>query len=190
MLKLIPVFRTVDCRAVGSDDLNAARGKGICQIDCSLAAEGCDDAFGLFELDDVHDVLGAQRLEIKLVRAGVIRRYGFGVIVDDDGLVASGTNRLYGMHGRVIELYALTDSNRTGAEHDDFLTPGDERLIFLLIGGVKIRHVACKLGSTRINHLVDRKDAGFLSQFRYRKLGFTPELSNRSVGKSHAFRFP
>ena len=45
----------------------------ISNLSRSLSAEGCDNSFGFFKLDDIHYIFNAQRLEIELVGSGVIR---------------------------------------------------------------------------------------------------------------------
>ena len=67
LFKLIAVFRPIDRVAVCSDDLYAAGAERIGKVDRRLSAQRCDDAFGLFHLDHVHDILYAQRLKIQLV---------------------------------------------------------------------------------------------------------------------------
>ena len=91
------------------------------QVDGRLSAERHDDRLRFFEVDDVHHVLDRQRFEIELVAGSVVRRHGFGVVVDDDRLVAGLADRPDGMHGRVVELNALADTDRARAEHHDLL---------------------------------------------------------------------
>ena len=48
------------------------------------------------------------------------------------------------MHRGIIKLHALTDTDWTGAKHDDLLSVFDYRFIFFLIGGIKIRNITFK----------------------------------------------
>ena len=58
------------------------------------------------------------------------------------------------MYGGVIELYALTYSDGTGAEHDNLLLVADNALLLFLVGGVEIRNVTLEFARTGVNHLV------------------------------------
>ena len=66
------------------------------------------------------------------------------------------------MDGSVVELDALTDTDRTGTEYDDrlfvALSLGDEllRLVFLIKGGIEVRRFGGKLSRAGVDHLVDR----------------------------------
>ncbi len=66
-LKTVTVFSAVNRVAVRTDELDTALHERRCQIDCSLAAKACDDAVRLFKINDVHDTLGRQGLEVQLV---------------------------------------------------------------------------------------------------------------------------
>ena len=79
-----------------------------------LAAEGDHHAVGLLDIDDVHDVLEGQRLEIELVGRVVVGRDGFGVAVDHDRLIARVVQRVAGMHAAVVEFDALANAVRAG----------------------------------------------------------------------------
>ena len=70
------------------------------------------------------------------------------------------------MDGRVIKLHALSDTNGTGAQHDDLLFVQNDGLVLLLIGGVEVRDITFKLGGTGVDHLVDRSNVLFPSQFK------------------------
>ena len=48
-----------------------------------------DDALGLLDVDDVHDVLERQRLEVEAIGGVVVGGDGLGVAVDHDRLVAA-----------------------------------------------------------------------------------------------------
>ena len=101
--------------------LHAHRVQAVRQVDGRLPAQAHDHAFRLFQRQDVHHVFHGQRLEIQLVRGGVIGGYGFRVVVDDDGLVPRLPDGPDGVHGGVIKLHALPDADGAGAQHHDLL---------------------------------------------------------------------
>ena len=64
-------------------------------------------------MDYIHDILCRQGLEIELVGSGVVGRNGLGVVVDYYRLIAELLNGMDGMDSRIVELNALSDTDRT-----------------------------------------------------------------------------
>ena len=188
LFKGVPVFRLFDGGAVGADDVHAQIRQRLGKIDGRLAAQGGDDALGLFLLHHIHHVLHRQWLKVQLVGGGVIRGNGFGVIVDDDGLVACVFDGLDGVDGGIVEFYALADADGAGAEDDDLLLVGDDGLVFRLVGGVKIRDIAVEFPGAGVDHLVHRADVAALAQGKDLPLRDVPELRHRPVGEAHLLR--
>ena len=156
--KGITVFRTLNSITVGADDFHSTVSERFCQIDSSLTAQGCNNTLRLFHLDDVHNIFHAQRLKIKLVGTGVVGGNGFRVIVDDNCFITRCLNSLHRMNGGVVKLYALTDADRPGAEHDNLLFIRNNRLVFILISGIEIWNIAFKFGSAGIDHFINRNN--------------------------------
>ena len=75
--------------------------------------------FGLLQLDDLHDVLERQRLEIQAVGGVVVGGDRLRIAVDHDRLVADLLQREGGVHAAVVELDALADAVRPAAQDDD-----------------------------------------------------------------------
>ena len=150
-----------------------------CQIDGSLTAKLYNGCIRLFRVDDTGDILRCQRLEIQAVCRIKVRGYGFRVVVDDDGLTAQLLQCPYGMNRAVVELNALTDTDRTGAKYHNLLLAGCRLdLGFLIKGGVIIGRFCLKFCRTGINGLVYRhacQTAHFL---------FGQTL-NHLIGKAH-----
>ena len=73
LFKQIAVFRAVYGVAVRADDVHPAAVQPAGEIYGCLTAERGYNAHGLFKVDDVHDILLAQRLKVQLVGAGVVR---------------------------------------------------------------------------------------------------------------------
>ena len=157
----------------------------MCQIDSGLTAEGGNDAKGLFQLDDIHDILYAERLEIQLIRAGVIGGNRLGVVVDDDGFIARLFDGLYGMNGGIVKLYALTDTNGPRAKHNDLFLIRDHRLIFFLVGGIEVRNVAVKLGCAGVDHLVNGDNACRAAEVIDLNFTHAPKLCDLLIGEAH-----
>ena len=157
------------------------------EVDRRLAAERHDDSFGFFEGDDVHHVLYGQRLEIELVAGGIVRRNGFGIVVDDDRLVPGGADRPDGMHGRIVELDALPDADRSRTEHHDLLAFAHDRLVFLLVSGIEIGHIGGELARAGIDHLINRENIVLAPQQEHLLLAHAPQLTDELVAKTHAF---
>ena len=91
----------------------------LSQLDGRLSAEGHHHADGLLDPDDVHHVLRVQGLKIQAVGGVVVGGDGLRVVVDDDHVVAHFPKGPDGVDGAVVELDALADADRAGAEHHD-----------------------------------------------------------------------
>ncbi|MNV63994.1 hypothetical protein D3C71_1566180 [compost metagenome] len=117
----LAVFRFVDALQTCAENLHAGCAKRSREIDRRLPAELNDNADRLLLLDDVHDVLEEERLEIQAVRSIEVCRYGLRVIVDDNRFIARFLDRPDRMYGGVVELDALADTDRAGAEHNYLL---------------------------------------------------------------------
>ena len=190
LLEGIPVLGTVDGFAVGADQLHAALRKRFGEIDGGLSAEGCDYTDGLFQIHDIGHFLQRQRFKVELIGAGIVGGYGFGVVVDNDGLIAGFPNGADGVNSGIIELHTLADADWTGAKDDNFFSIGYDGFIFRLIGGIEVRHIAVELASAGINHLIDRKNAAFPTHVVYIILADLPELRDVSIRKAHSLGFP
>ena len=66
-LKLMTVLGPVDIFQARAHDLHAALDQLVRQVDGGLSAELHDHAKGLLQIDDMHDILDRQRLEIQLI---------------------------------------------------------------------------------------------------------------------------
>ena len=87
-IKLFSVLSGVNTLLGGTENLNAVIVKELCKLDSCLSAEGNNNTYGLFNLDDVHYILIAKRLEVKSVCGVIVSTYGFGVVVYDNNIVA------------------------------------------------------------------------------------------------------
>ena len=87
-VKALPVFCPVNIIYRCAKDLDPGLLQGGCQIYSCLSAKLNDNAFRLFLVDDVQHIFRGQRLEVKPVGNIKVRRYGFRVVIDDDGFNA------------------------------------------------------------------------------------------------------
>ena len=186
--KEVAVFRTVYRVAVRSDYLYSAAVKLIGEVYGGLSSERSDNSDGIFKVDYVHDVLYAERFKVKLVGAGVVGGHGLGVVVYDYRLVAGLFDGRYRVNGGVVELNALTDSDRTGAENDNLLFVGHNGFVFVFVGRVEVGDVALKLGRAGVYHFVYGENISLLAYFVYLLVALAPELSDKRVGEAHFLR--
>ena len=162
--KCMTVFGTVNVLKRGSQNLHTAFHQLICQIDCRLTAKLNNHAQWLFQIHNVHNILDRQRFKIQLVGNREICRYRFRIVVDNDCLIAALPQRHDTVYSRIVEFHTLSDTNRSGAENNDFLTVCSEGFRFLFIGGIEIRCRTFKFRCTGIHHFIYRYDAVFLPQ--------------------------
>ena len=121
-----------------------------------MTAERHDHAHRIFHREYAHYILIGQRFKVQAIRRIVIGGYGFGVIVDDDHIIAELFERPHAVHGRIIKFNALTDANRAGAEHHDNGLSGarkDARFAFRIKAGIEIRRFGFKFRAAGIDHL-------------------------------------
>ena len=137
------------------------------QLDGRLPAEGHHHADGLFHVDDVHHVFGAKRLEVQPVGGVVVGGHGFGVVVDDDHVVAHFPQRPYAVNGAVIELDALADADGAAAQHDDHrLAAAFQRTGFAVPRrtGIEIRRFGGELRRAGIHHFIAEGPGGQIAR--------------------------
>ena len=133
------------------------------QAERRLAAELADDAGDRAGLElgvvDLEHVLERQRLEVQPRRGVVVGRHRLGVAVDHDRLVAGLAQGQRGVHAGVVELDALADAVRPGAEDDHRRDLARLDLGLLVVGRVVVRRLRRELRGARVDGLEDRADA-------------------------------
>ena len=73
----------------------------------------------MLKQDDIHHILCAKRLKIKLIGAGIVRGDRLGIIIDNDRLIPGLLYGLHRMNGGIVKLDPLADPDGACAEHDD-----------------------------------------------------------------------
>ena len=121
-VKAFPVLRLINAVKRGAEDGDAHFLNGPGQFDRRLAAELHHGAVRLFKIDNMAHVFFRQRLKIEFVRNVKIRTDRFGVIVDDDGLIAQILQRPDAVNGTKIKFNSLTDPDGAGTDHENFLS--------------------------------------------------------------------
>ena len=163
LIEPLPVLRHIDAVKGGAQYVDSLVVQELGQLDGGLSAEGHNHAVGLLRMDHAHDVLGGERLEIQPVGGVEICGNRFRVIIDDNHLIARLFQRPDAVDGSVVELDALSDADRAGAEHDDGFPVGIvvlqkfQSLVFLVVGSVEIRSLRREFGGAGIHHFINRE---------------------------------
>ena len=90
------------------------------------------------------------------------------------------------MDGGIVELHALPDADGAAAQHDHLAAVFDDGLIFFLVRGVEVRHVAGELAGAGVDGLVDGEELHLPAQGEYGVLVRVPQFGDVPVGKAHA----
>ena len=70
--KAVSVFGSFNRFAICTDNLNTTIHERLCKVDCRLATKRCYYTNRLFKFDDIHNILGCERFEIKLIGCSII----------------------------------------------------------------------------------------------------------------------
>ena len=92
----------------------------------------------ILQFEDIHDALEGKLIEIKAVAHVIVRRYGFGVVVDHDAAVAFLADGVQRLHAAPVELHRGTDAVRTRTEYDDGFTVAQ---VMHVVGDAAVRQV-------------------------------------------------
>ena len=111
-----------------------------------LPAELRDHAHRLLSVADREHLLRGERLEVQPVGRVVVGRDRLRVAVDHDGLEPERPEGLRRVHAAVVELDALPNAVRAGAEDHDARAPARRRRLLLLSPGrVQVRRARLDL---------------------------------------------
>ena len=154
----LAILGQVDGVGAGAEHQVAGQQPG--QLQRGLPAEGDDDADRLLGLDDVHDVLVGERLEVEPVAGVVVGGHRLGVAVDHDRLEAGVVEGEAGVDAAVVELDALADAVGARAEDDDLRLVAGADLVLVLVGRVVVRRVGIELGRAGVDGLERGPDPG------------------------------
>ena len=160
-VKAAPVLGLIDAVRLRTHDGHLIVAQHLGQLDSCLTAEGHDDPHRILGPDNVHDVFIRQRFEIQAVGRVKVGGNGFGVIVDDNDLIAGFLQGPDAVDAGIVELDALSDADGAGSEyHDDrftafmFINKGN-CFIGPPVHAVKVRRFRREFGRAGIDHLIN-----------------------------------
>ena len=140
-------------------------------------------------VDDLEHVLERERLEVQPVARVVVGRDRLGVAVDHDRLEPGVGQRERRVHAGVVELDALADAVRAGAEDDDLAAVGRLHLGLEVVARVVVRRERGELAGARVDRLVDRADAEDVAHLaRIRLAAEAAQLGDLRVGEAVVLR--
>ncbi len=179
----IAILGQVDGLGLGAHDGDARGLEPAGKVDGGLATQCHDDAHGLLDLDDVHDVLEGERLEVEAVGGVVVGRDGLGVAVDHDRLVALGLERVRGVNAAVVKLDALANAVGAGREdhHAGLLCLRALGGATVLVGEVVVTRASSKLAGAGVDGLHERAHAHDLAHGTHDLLARPREVGNLTV---------
>ena len=125
------------------------------KLERRLAAELDHDADRLLALEHREHLLDPERLEVEPVRRVVVGGDRLRVAVDHHGLVAELAEARDGVDAAVVELDALSDPVRAGAEDHDRAAGLGRLLVDLVPGGVEVVALRIDLGGDGVDAAVD-----------------------------------
>ena len=135
-------------------------------------------------VDDLEHVLERQRLEVEPVAGVVVGRDRLGVAVDHDRLEPGVVQRERRVHARVVELDALADAVRAGAEDDDLALVARLHLGLEVVARVVVRRERRELARARVDRLVDRADAEDVAHLAHLRLAEAAQLARSARRRS------
>ena len=190
----LTVFSQIDGFRRGTENRNTGSLQTSRQRQRGLATELNDNALDrthlLFGLVDFEYVFEGKRLEVQTIGHVVIGGHGFRVAVDHDGVIVLA-QLLHGMYAGVVELDALADTVRTGAENDHGFTLTRTQFTFVRIAGVIVRRDRVEFGSAGIDRLENRTKIIRPTQFADRVFAFVAQVAqvcDLKVGKTCQLR--
>ena len=141
----------------------AASFSGVCPPSVTITPATVPDCCSA--CNDFQHVLGGQRLEIQPVGGVVVGGHRLRVAVDHDGLEPGVPQRQRGVDAGVVELDALADPVRPGAQDDHLWPLGLRRHLGLgarvgLVGRVVVRRARLELRGAGVHGLEHRADPG------------------------------
>ncbi len=154
-LTLLAVLGGIDVLELGAENAHAAAASGAARLIAGLTAELDDNANRLLVLDDVHDILEEERLEVQ--RSDVLKSVEtVSGCCDDDGLEAGLLDRPHSVDGRVVEFDALAIRIGPDPSTTDLLFGAGLHFVFRFVCRVIVRGGRFEFSSASIDHFVDR----------------------------------
>ena len=161
--ELSAILGKVDGFGLGAEHRHTCGLELVGQAQRGLAAEGAHDAEDLaggeLGMVDLHDVFERQRFEVQPIGGVVVGRHGLRVAVDHNRLESGRADRHGGVDARVVELDALTDPVRSGAEDDHGRAVARHDLGLGVVGRVVVRGLGFEFAGAGVDGLEHRAHA-------------------------------
>ena len=183
LLKAVTVFSLLDCCAISTNDLNTTICQRLCQIDRSLTTQRSDNTFRIFKLDDVHNILRSQRLEVQLICSSVVSRNSLRVIVDNNSFIAGILDSCNRMDSRIVKLNTLTNTDRTCAKHNDLFLLCQAGCILTGVGRIEVRNICTSMAG--IHHSEHRHQVILFPEVIHIQFRAVPHSGNILIAEAH-----
>ena len=123
----------------------------------------------IFQFEDIHYSFKGEFVEVEAIAHIVVRRYGFGVIINHDATIPLLTDGIQCLHATPVKFHRRTDTVRTGTENNNGFTVAQ---ITDIVSNAAIRQVQiiglCRILCCKgVNLLHHRKDANTLAMVAY-----------------------
>ena len=181
-VELFPVLCNVDTACGGPENLYAMPVEEGGQLYSRLTAERDNNAYRVFRVDNVHNILGSERLKVESVGGVVVGGNGFGIVIHYNDIVSHLFEGVDAVDGGVVEFYALSYSYGTRAEYenDGLARTGERaRFAFAFEGRIEIRRLRVKFRAAGVDH--------FEGRFCMRQSRFAAQLFKVGIGKAELF---
>src|SRR6476659_5439810 len=116
--------RKIDCVSCRADNGNPSPVQAHSQVQGRLSTKLDDHSFGLLQIDDVHNILESQRLEVETVGSIVVSRDRFRIAVDHDCFEAGVAQCKRGVATAIVKLNSLSDAVWPGTQDHDLASIG------------------------------------------------------------------
>ena len=165
LIKPLSVFRCIYILRRSSQNRNSHFHQRLCQLNGSLSAKLYHCPIRFFQFHNAFHIFCSQRLKIQFIGNIKIRTDGFRIVIDNDCLISFLCKCPGTVNRTKIKFDSLTDSDRTGAQHQYLLFPRrPPRLIFTSIHRIIVRCFCFKFCRTRIHHLISRKNFPLMTE--------------------------
>ena len=163
--ELVAVFGIVDALGRGAEDTDLLRVETQGQVVRYLTAGRDDDAVRVLQVEDVHDTLEGELVEVEAVAHVVVGGHGLGVVVNHHTAVALLADGVQGLHAAPVELYAGADAVGARTEDDDAAVVAQIMHIVgrAAIGQVQVVGLRRIFGGQRVYLLHHGHDAALLA---------------------------
>ena len=113
----------------------------------------------IFQFKDIHYPFEGKFVEVEAVAHVIVRRYGFGIIVDHNAAIPLFTDGIQCLYTAPVKLYRRTDTVRTGTEYNDGFTVTE---VMNIIRDATIRQIQvislCRIFGSKSVYLLHHRD--------------------------------